>query len=72
MDIEEEFRQAIRQAGMSRHRLAKVAGVSEAVLSLFNAGKRSMTLTTAAKLATTLGLDLTPTAKPGKPKRKAV
>jgi ribosome-binding protein aMBF1 (putative translation factor) len=69
MDIEEQFRQAIRQAGMNRHRLAKVAGVSEAVLSLFNSGQRSMTLRTASRLAKTLGLELRP--KTAKRARKA-
>ena len=58
-DIEEQFREAIRGCGMTRYRLSKVTGVSDSILSNFVNYKRSLTLTTAAKLVTALGLRLT-------------
>ena len=57
-DIEEQFRRAIRTCGMSRYRLSKLTGVSDGVLCNFVNGHRSLTLTTAAKLAKTLRLEL--------------
>ena len=59
-DIEDQFREAIRTSGISRYRLSKLTGVSDGVLANFVNGKRSMTLTTAAKLAAALGLELRP------------
>lgn len=63
-DIQEQLRQAILHAEVSRYRLAKLSGVSEAVISTFVNRKRSATMDTAAKLATVLGLELTPIKKP--------
>jgi plasmid maintenance system antidote protein VapI len=57
-DIEQQLRQAIETCGMSRYRLSKITGVSDGVLANFCTGKRSLTLTTAAKLAKALGLEL--------------
>ena len=65
-DIQEQLRQAILQAGMSRYRLAKLSGVSQAVISTFVNGKRSATMDTAAKLAAVLGLELKPVKQTGK------
>jgi plasmid maintenance system antidote protein VapI len=62
-NIEEQLRQAIADGGMSRYRLAQLTGVAEAVLSNFMNRKRSITLTTAAKLAEALGLELGATDK---------
>ena len=62
-DIEEQFRQAVLNSGMSRYRLSKMTGVAEAVLSNFVNGHRSLTLTTAAKLAKVLDLELRPRKK---------
>jgi len=62
-NIEEQLRQAISDGGMSRYRLAQLTGVAEAVLSNFVNRKRSITLTTAAKLAEALGLELGATDK---------
>ena len=64
-DIQEQLRQAIIDAGISRYRLSKVSGVTQAVISTFVNRKRSATMDTAAKLATALGLELTP-MKPAK------
>ena len=58
-DIETQLLRAIRQSDLSRYRLAKMSGVSQAALSLFVNGKRSLTLASAAKLAKALGLELT-------------
>lgn len=64
-DIEAQLRQAILSADISRYRLSKLTGVSEGVLSNFVNGHRSLTLTTAAKLAKALGLEIRPTGKKG-------
>jgi len=63
MDIEEQLRQAILNAPISRAELARQTGVAEAVLSNFVNQKRSVTMTTAAKLAGVLGLELKPTKR---------
>ena len=65
-DIEEQLRQAIIKSGMSRYRLSKLTGVNDAVLCNFVNRKRSVTMTTAAKLAKTLGLSLKPDKKKGR------
>ena len=62
-DIEEQLRQAILNSGMSRYRLSQLSGVANPVLSHFVNKHRSLTLTTAAKLAKTLGLSLRPEKK---------
>ena len=65
-DFEEQFRQAILTCGMSRYRLSQITGVAEAVLSNFVNGHRSLTLTTAAKLAKPLKLTLKTEKKKGR------
>ena len=65
-DIEEQLRQAILNADISRYRLSQLTGVSEGVLSNFVNGHRSLVLTTAAKLAKALGLEIRPTGKKGR------
>ena len=57
-NIEDQLRRAILKGPMSRYRLAQVSGVANAVLSNFVNGKRTLTLTTAAKLAKALRLEL--------------
>lgn len=69
-DIERQLRRAIVGADVSRYRLGKLAGVSHAVLSLFVNKKRTLTLTTAAKLARRLGLELAPAKNGRKPAGK--
>ena len=64
-DLEEQLRQAILNSGMSRYRLSKLTGVADAVLCNFVNRKRSITMTTAAKLAKALGLELRPKGKKG-------
>jgi transcriptional regulator with XRE-family HTH domain len=65
-DIEKKLREAIIKSKMSRYKISQLSGVGEAQLSLFVNGKRTLTLTSAAKVAKALGLEL----KPKKRKRK--
>jgi plasmid maintenance system antidote protein VapI len=57
-DIETQLRQAIINSELSRYRLSQMTGVPESVLCTFVNGKRSITMTTAAKLAKALELEL--------------
>lgn len=59
-DIQEQLRQAVLSGPMTRYALAKITGVTQAVLSQFVRSNRSITMDTAAKLATALGLELRP------------
>jgi plasmid maintenance system antidote protein VapI len=59
-DIERRLKRAVLESDMSRYQIAKISGVSEAQLSFFVNGKRSLTLPVAAKLAEVLGLELRP------------
>jgi transcriptional regulator with XRE-family HTH domain len=59
-DIEKKLRDAIIKSKMSRYRISRLSGVSEAQLSLFVNNKRTLTLTSAAKVAKVLGLELKP------------
>jgi len=66
-DIETQLRKAIIESPVSRYKIAKESGVGEAPLSLFVNRKRTLTLTSAAKVADVLGFELVPK----KSKRKA-
>jgi len=57
-DIEQKLREAIVKSKMSRYKISQLSGVGEAQLSLFVNGKRTLTLTSAAKVAKVLGLEL--------------
>ncbi|MFC1792729.1 helix-turn-helix domain-containing protein [Planctomycetota bacterium] len=57
-DIEVQLRQAIINSELTRYKLSQITGVPESVLCTFVNGKRSITMTTAAKLAKALGLEL--------------
>jgi transcriptional regulator with XRE-family HTH domain len=57
--IEEQMRQAILNAGISRYRLSQLSGVSQGVISHFMNRNRDLMLTTAARLAAVLNLTLT-------------
>lgn len=48
---------AVQAAGMSAYDLSKKSGVSQSVLSRWMTGKRDITLVTADKIASGLGLD---------------
>ena len=56
--IEAQLREAILNAGMSRNQLSKLSGVDPAQLSYFVQGKRTLTLSSAEKIANALGLEL--------------
>lgn len=62
-NIENKLREVILNSKMSRYRISKLSGVGQAELSLFVNRKRTLTLTTAAKVADVLELDLTPVKK---------
>jgi plasmid maintenance system antidote protein VapI len=62
-DIEMQLREAIVGSGMSGYEIAKRAGVRNSQLSLFINKQRSLTLTSAAKIARVLGLELRPVRK---------
>ena len=74
-NIEEVLRDAIRGLGtarpgrkkgdspMTRYRLSKLSGVSQAQLVQFVRGDRTITLNSAAKLAEVLGFELRPKKK---------
>ncbi|MGA2093101.1 MAG: helix-turn-helix domain-containing protein [Sedimentisphaerales bacterium] len=66
-NIEAQLRKAIIESSVSRYRIARECKISEAALSLFVNRKRTLTLTSAAKVASFLGLELGPRAR----KRKA-
>lgn len=63
LNAEGQLRQAIINSKMSRYKISKLAGVTESQLSLFLSGKRTLTLTSAAKIAEVLGLELRPRKK---------
>jgi len=65
-DIEGQLREAIRKTPMSLNELAAACSVDKGILSRFVRGERTMTLTTAARVATILGVEL----QPRRPSRK--
>ena len=56
--IEAQLREAILNAGMNRNQLSKLAGVDPAQLCYFVQGKRTLSLSSAEKIADALGLEL--------------
>lgn len=58
--LDEQLRRAVREAGLSTYGLAKGAGIDRAIAVRFMNAERSLTLTTASKIATLLGLELRP------------
>ena len=57
-DMEKQLKRALISSALSRYEIAKRSGLSEAQLSYFVNGKRSLTLPAASKLAKVLGLEL--------------
>ncbi len=68
IDLDEQLRTAVRQAGLSTYGLAKQAGIDRAIAVRFMNADRTLTLTTASKIATLLRLELRP-VRPGKKAR---
>jgi transcriptional regulator with XRE-family HTH domain len=58
-----ELRKAIAESGMSLNQLGKASGVSQAQLSRFVRGSRTLTLPVADRLCGLLGLALTRTGR---------
>ncbi len=69
-DIERQLFDAIVSAGLSPSEIARRAGVVKSQLSLFLNGKRSLTLTSAAKIARVLGLELRSAGRKTKSRKK--
>lgn len=62
-DIEKMLIEEIKNSGLSMYELAKRSGVSQASISLFMNGIRSLTLPSAAKIAKELDLILVKKAR---------
>lgn len=58
--IADQLKAAIRDSGLTRYRIAKDAGIKQAIIDRFVSGKRSMTMDTAAKICEALNLELKP------------
>ncbi len=58
MTIEDQLKQAIRKSGLSLYRLYRETDVHTACLYNFMAGKQSLRLDLAARLAACLGFEL--------------
>ena len=65
-NIERKLREAIIKAKVSRYKISQLSGVGQAQLSLFISKKRTLTITSAAKIAEVLGLELTPKKRKGR------
>ena len=70
-NIEQSLRAAARRSGLSMKAMADRGGIPYAAVHNFvTDDERTVTLTTAAKLAAVLGLELRPVKDKGTPKRK--
>ena len=65
MALQDQFRQAIEDSGLTLYRIAKGSGIAYQVLHRFARGERDLTLETATKLADYFGMRLT---RPRRPK----
>ncbi len=73
LDIEKQLREAVKHGELSRYRLSKLSRVSEGQLGRFILDRddprhRTLTLTSAARVAKVLGLELKSVRKPKKRK----
>jgi len=57
-DWETVMRQAIKDSGLSLYALERLSGISDAQLSRFMNGKRTLTIPTAEKIAEHIGVEL--------------
>ena len=57
-DWESILRQAIQESGLSLYALSHLSGISDAQLSRFMNGKRTLTIPTAEKIAEHIGVEL--------------
>ena len=65
MALQDQFRQAIEDSGLTLYRIAKGSGIAYQVLHRFARGERDLTLETASRLADYFGMRLT---RPKRPK----
>jgi transcriptional regulator with XRE-family HTH domain len=65
MALQDQFRQAIEDSGLTLDRIAKDSGVAYQVLHRFARGERDLTLETASRLADFFNMRLT---RPKRPK----
>jgi len=66
MDVIDSLREALRNAGVSRYRIAQDTGITEAILSRFVNGKRGLSMENVDALCRYLRLELRPMKRPGK------
>jgi len=66
VDIAEQLRDALSKSELTGYSLGKSAGVDAGQISRFISGERDLTLSTAAKLAAVLGLELWRKSPPGR------
>ena len=66
MALQDQFRQAIADSGLSLYRVAKGSGIAYQVLHRFRRGERDLTLETASRLADFFGMRLTRPRRPEK------
>ena len=66
--LSNQIRKAIESCGMTRYRIARETGISDATLSRFMSGERGLTTTALDTLADFLNLNLTVGGKPYDPK----
>lgn len=59
LKLTDQIRQAVDESGMSRYRIAKTLGLSQATLSRFMAGKHGLVTDTLDRLADLLNLNIT-------------
>ena len=68
MDIAEQLRDTLAKSALTAYSLGKSAGVDPGQISRFISGERDLTLSTAAKLAAVLGMELRPVGRISKQK----
>ena len=68
-DLETSLKQAVCATKLSAHAVAARAGIDVASLLRFMNGQRTLTLTTASRLAAFLGLELQPAKRPSPTRR---
>jgi transcriptional regulator with XRE-family HTH domain len=56
--LTDQLRQAIVDSGLTRYRIAKETGVSEATLSKFHLGQRGLSMTAMDRVGELLGLKI--------------
>ena len=61
--VEQAFRRAVRESGLSMLQLCKRSGVGYQSIHAFVTQGRGLTLESVSKLAAVLGLELTPTKR---------